>query len=172
MTNTNRTEGSKYQATRELGRVAIAKLIRADIKAAIAAGSIPAGTKVSVRAYRVTHSSAIDITITDVPAGFDIRTHSEDIDAARMRGVSKPWLTRPAYELLEVLGAIFHSYNYNNCDLQSDYFDVRFYGGVEFDYQLADSRTARPILLPVAKLAPVVIESLETKLSRGFCEVG
>lgn len=49
-----------------------AKQIRAEIKAAIKAGQIPAGTKISVRSDSYSGGSAIRVEIVAVPQGFEV----------------------------------------------------------------------------------------------------
>lgn len=60
----DRGEGAKYDSS--LNVVEIAKRIRADIKAAITAGTIPA-IKTSVRISRYSMGRSIDVTITETP---------------------------------------------------------------------------------------------------------
>ncbi len=50
-----------------------AKLVRADIKAALKAGKLPKGLKVSVRSDSYSMGSSINLKIVAVPAGFVIR---------------------------------------------------------------------------------------------------
>ena len=60
---TTRTYGSRYDETKRLTPTEVARLIRADIKAAVAEGRLPAETY-SVRTRRVTYDRAIDVQVS------------------------------------------------------------------------------------------------------------
>ncbi len=68
-TNDNATAlpniGSKYVHGRDLADVA--KLVRADIAAAVKAGVLPAGLKVSVRIRRYSMGQSLDVFVTAAP---------------------------------------------------------------------------------------------------------
>jgi hypothetical protein len=131
MNTANSETGSKYEATKGLDISAVAKLVRADIKAAIVAGEIPAGTVCSVRCERYSGGQSLSIYVT----GFVGSARIDDeamVDVARSNGVPMPWLTRVAYNTIGALESIRAAYNYDRSDIQSDYFNVRFYGSVSF----------------------------------------
>lgn len=129
-----RSFGPKYN--RDLTNTQIAALIRADLKAATKAGEIPMGFKYSVRKS----GNSIDLEIVAVPAGFRI------LSETALRGEYGPERYRQTEEaraLLDKLKAIHGAYNHDGSDIQSDYFDVNYYGHPKFDWQLEDAeRTA------------------------------
>jgi hypothetical protein len=135
--------GAKFDKT--LTVTEIAKRIRADIKAAIAAGELPAGLVVSVRQRPCTHSSAIDAQIKAVPAGFRVMNpdrvrHDRDTNYAlpprRLEQRHAPEMVAA----LAVLAKIHGAYNRDDSDSSSDYFDRRYYGsaGVSHELERAD----------------------------------
>jgi DNA repair protein RadC len=146
--------GSKYEETKKLSTVDVAKRIRADIKAA----GLPAGVKISVRVRRCTYTSAIDVEVTAVPEGFSI------LNVARVREeranphslINERDLPRYAPEmiaLLATLKGIWAAYNYNRSDLQSDVFDVRYYGDVRVDWEIErDDRAGITLGLEAAEI--------------------
>lgn len=141
------TKGSKYEATKDLDTTAIAALIRSEIKAVL-----PRGFKVSVRSRSASMMTAIDVRVTAAPEGFAIRVPSELVDELRAEGLKCPWLTRPAFELLEQLRGIVDAYNRSASDPQSDYYNTRFYGDVEFASSLEQdpARVAGPAAVTLA----------------------
>lgn len=137
---TTRTEGSRYQATRHLRATEVAKLIRADIAAAIKAGEIPA-IKASVRCSGSSMHDSIGLVVTAVPAGFQVKAESEQ--ANRDAGQRCPWLTAEASALLARLDAMREAYNYDASQIEVDHFDTRFYGSVAFSFELRHGAAAR-----------------------------
>lgn len=136
----NERRGAKHDATRHLSRAEIAKRMRADIKAL----ALPKGFKVSVRTSEYSGGGSIDIRVTAAPAGF--RYYSEAAASwhkqfpGREHRMPMAWRDAQSDELralLDKLGAIHGSYNRDNSDSMTDYFDVRYYGGAEIDWQLA-----------------------------------
>lgn len=112
-----KTYGAKYEQTKGLRRVEIAKLIRADIKAAVAAGELPK-VSYSVRASGGGNSIHVRIAWKARPVG------------------DRPAIERYTAEtraLRSAVEQIVEAYNYDCSDLQSDYFDVRFYGSVDIE---------------------------------------
>lgn len=110
--------GNRYDS--KLTTVEIAKLIRADIKAALSEGKLPAGVKVSVRSSSFSGGSAIDITITEVPEGTVI--FNQDFDDHRRNSY-----TDQVFGWMELLRDIGLQYNRNDSDIMTDYFSVNFY---------------------------------------------
>jgi hypothetical protein len=110
--------GAKYEATRNWTKAQIAQGFRDDVKAAIAAGELPKGLKLSVKTRR---GGAIDVHIREVP------------------GMTTPWapghdgsVTEEAARIHGKLKALLWAYNYDGSDIMTDYFHVRFYGDVEW----------------------------------------
>jgi len=138
------TYGTKYEATKNLSRVQIAALIRADIKAGVKAGTLPKG-KYSVTCSRGT---GIDISVANIEeAGFVLHNPERlrwEAENPHQGMWAAPANVRARYsERAEAVKAalemIWHSYNYDGSDIQSDYFNVRYYGGVQFDWRWADT---------------------------------
>lgn len=127
------TEGTKYQATKNLGAVEIAKLIRADIKAATKAGELPAGLKLSIRSdYNSINVRIVALPFNPISASWAALTPAEQQEYWN----AQRKLTDEAKRIQAVLTAIHGAYNYDGSDIQSDYFNVRYYGSVSFDWGL------------------------------------
>ena len=133
------TYGPKYD--RDLDVREIAKLVRADMKAA--SGPIPhrlpGGFKAGVRISRYSMGRSIDVTIKTVP-GVTVRnparvefeasggsTYTRDMPA-EARFIH----TAEARAILAQVKAIVDAYNFDGSDVQSDYFHVNFYSDVRF----------------------------------------
>jgi hypothetical protein len=144
----NEVRGSKYEATRNLDIAEIAKRMRADIKAL----GLAAGIKTSVRTRRYSGGQAIDITITALPEGFAILC---DATASWYKQFPGREHEAPGYmdnqrseelrTLIRQLERIHGSYNRDNSDSMTDYFDVRFYGSVGLDWEVRRDRTAEQV---------------------------
>ncbi len=126
-------EGSKYRATEKLSLVEVAKLIRADVKEAVSAGVLPRGLVLSVR---VRHHSSIDTTITAAPFEVLSRAHVLASDALPHLHTGISRYTPLALCALARLEDIANAYNYDRSEVQSDYFNVRFYGHPSVSYVL------------------------------------
>jgi hypothetical protein len=134
-------EGTKYRATESLPLVDVAKLIRADIKEAIRAGMLPAGLTTSVR---VRHHSSIDIAVTAAP--FEVLSRAHLLVHEVLPHVHAPRISRYTpltLCALERLEDIADAYNFDRSEIESDYFNVRFYGHPSVSYLLeAQARAA------------------------------
>lgn len=167
---TTQNKGTKFDATRDLDTTAVAALVRADIKAL----RLAKGFKVSVRTSYASMMSAIDVRITAVPAGFEVRVAEELVDGFRADGLKCPWLTREAVALVEQLEEIVEAYNRTASDPQSDYYNTRFYGGVEFAVRAPRAvAPAAPAAAPVRSAAVIEAEIavLETKRAANAAEI-
>lgn len=114
----NYAVGSKYAATKGMDIKDVAKLVRADIKASVAAGQVPAGSY-TVKIHRFSGGQAIDVRGT--VAGLVVREPQAD---------GRSLYTEQARAIRLTLEAILGQYNYDRSDIQSDYHDNRFYGDV------------------------------------------
>lgn len=141
--------GVKYEATKDLRRADIAKLIRADIKAAKAAGVLPARWGYTVQTRGFAGGGAIDVGIVDCPDAWveedlarcpiDGRTGEKECQPNYHRGGG--WnqcpgarhLTDEATAARTAVQAIHDAYNFDDCDTMTDYFHVRYYGTVEVE---------------------------------------
>ena len=131
--------GSKYD--RSLSTKEIAAKLRAEVKAAIKAGTLPAGTKISVRYRSYSGGSSIDVSVTALPDGFALHNPERiqfEIEHPNEYVVDHhyPTYTPEAKALLATLKAMMDAYNYDRSDIQTDYFDVAFYGHAQYDSDL------------------------------------
>ena len=146
MANTNTTEtetttarpvyGSKHVERRDITE--IAKLVRADIKAAIKAGVL-APVKVSVRIQRGTMSRSLDVYVTEAPEWMLIWDrayvrHAVETNFAPYRGRR---YSASAHATIKRLQAMVNAYNRNDSDIMVDYYNVDFYSTVDFSHDLS-----------------------------------
>ncbi|GAB3902459.1 hypothetical protein GCM10029964_092970 [Kibdelosporangium lantanae] len=135
-------KGSKYNQARHLSLTEIAKLMRADIKLARKVGNktknpsgdavalrdpiadAPAGIKYSVRTEYYSGGGSIDITIKNIPQEWG---WTEDTDEWGNKVLTA---TSALADLYEAVDEIHRAYNYDNSDIQTDYFDRNYYGHV------------------------------------------
>jgi hypothetical protein len=127
----NNFTGSKFDSN--LSIVEIAKRVRADIKAAIKAGDLPAGLKVSVRAETFSGGCALRVCIMACP--FNIMNIARvEFDMDHPHDYPETEEVRARYnerasEMQEALDSIVQAYNRDSSDIASDYFNVKFYDG-------------------------------------------
>ena len=159
-----RSYGYLYSEGGRLDTAAIAKLIRRDIKTAIAEGLLPDRWTYSVSTSRGSMCSAIDVRVKDcadawMPCpGYKIGTRQELPNGGWIAtGCGDPWckaggehkdhpnaqahdvLTEEALAAKMTLERIHGAYNHDGSEVQVDYFDVNYYGTVGFQ----DARSAR-----------------------------
>lgn len=150
-----RAEGYRYAEQRGKSTAEVAKLMRRDIKNAIADGLLPgAPVKYSVRIETYSGGASIDITAKNWPDAWmdcdGFHGHAPRVSgrgrelcrnhfcAAKLEhtGETLPGaerhqkLTEDAEAAKMTLERIHAAYNHNGSDVQSDYFDVNYYGGV------------------------------------------
>ena len=124
--------GAQYESTKDLDVADIAKLIRADIKAAKKRGDLPKSLKTSVRISRYAGGQSLDVT---VKGGIPVHTEAylRWYRAGDYR-TDTPDRYVPSFKALKAaLKAIVEAYNFDGSDLMTDYFNVRFYGDVLVD---------------------------------------
>lgn len=119
-----RKYGDKYEAG--LSVVGIAKRYRSDLKAAIKAGTLPAGIKCSVvtRNHR-----SINVEVLELPTWFRLTSGEWGRDGYAQK-------SRESIELVQLLRTMLDAYNYDGSDIMRDYFDVNFYSSVTIDPEL------------------------------------
>lgn len=133
--------GAKYERGRDITE--IAKLVRADIKAAIKAGDLPKGTKCSVRVSRFSGGRSLTVTVKALPGINGLNWYRLDAEKAEphqypgnfpqhARAIYSPEGTR----VVKLLEAMVEAYNFDGSDTQTDYFHVNFYKTIDFDYDL------------------------------------
>lgn len=146
--------GSRYDMAKTVDE--IPALIRSEIKAAVARGELPRG-KYSVRKRRSTHSWAIDVSISDlgIPLLNPERLAADRDDPNTYRPEYHcPRYTPEATAVRKAVEAICDSFNHDGSDSQTDYFDVRFYGSVDFNHEWEAARRVsemperKPVLTP------------------------
>lgn len=139
-----RSYGYRYAELGEHPTTAtIARAMRADIKQAKAEGLLPAHWFYSVRSETFAGGSAVEITVKrcadawqPCDGGIACRNvwcaaHNDSryAHAAETHQV----LTEDAEAARMTLERIHNAYNHDGSEIQVDYFDVRYYGGVQFD---------------------------------------
>lgn len=120
--------GSKFD--KSLTTTEIAKCIRADIKSAVTGSELPEA-KYSVKTKYFSGGSSIDIYVREAPFKILNPEYFATQDNYRIQRYNEE-----ARSLLQKLEAIMRPYNRDNSDISTDYFDVRFYGHVQFDSSL------------------------------------
>ena len=121
----NNIKGSNYEATAGLSENDLIKLIRKELKAAT-------DKKVSVRKQRGGYTTSFYVT---VGWGDDSYLNPEYVSMCNSGGYI-PGVKRLAPEAdatYNKLNEIIQSYNYNNSDTMTDYFDVAFYAHLSIE---------------------------------------
>jgi hypothetical protein len=148
MTMYERSYGYRYEEVdKYTSAVDIAKKIRADIKQAVSEGLLPSRWKYSVRS----DATAISVDVLycadafkpcDGGQGCNNVWCSARNDPAYAHGAQPhDVLTDEAEAARMTLKRIHGAYNHDGSEIQTDYFDVRYYGGVSFeDADSADFR--------------------------------
>jgi hypothetical protein len=138
--NSGAWQGSKYEQASRLTLTEIAKLIREDIKMARKAGRVapgstdlaipdpiadaPAQIKYSVRTRYYSGGGAIDLVISNVPAGWGWTEETDEFGQPQK-------VATPAFSALhDEIERIHSAYNYDNSDSMTDYFERRYWGHV------------------------------------------
>lgn len=144
-TTSNEFRGTKYNP--DLNRVAIAKLARADIKAAIKAGELPAGIKVSVTCPA---GGSISASIVSFPGPVlnRARVYGDALNFWEQR--TRLLYTAPVRAALSTLDAILCAYLRDSSDSSTDYFNCNFYNSVQCR---CDTSAERASLLESDELA-------------------
>lgn len=145
-----RSYGYKYTEGGRLDTAAIAKLIRADIKTAISEGMLPERWKYSVRIDRFAGGSSIDVSVKHCADAWMPCPGHRTLSSGGLAGCPDPWckaggihrdlpdarehdvLTAEADAAKMTLERIHGAYNHDGSDVMTDYFDVNYYGRVEF----------------------------------------
>lgn len=138
-----RTYGYRYTELGEYPSAAeIAKAMRHDIKQAVTDGLLPAHWSYSVRSDTFSGGCSVNITVRDCPDAWwhrpDTCTLSYCPACASDLGCDRYKLTPDAESARITLQRIHNAYNHDGSEVQTDYFDVRYYGNVTFE----DARSA------------------------------
>lgn len=116
----------------------IAKLMRADIKAAIKAGVLPGAMRnYSVKVHNYSGGRSINITAIDLDGMWEV-CKGEAVTGCNhwhcVRGdKNAEILTVKGQRIKDVLQDIHSSYNYDASEVQVDYFNVNFYGSASIE---------------------------------------
>ena len=166
-----RTEGSRYTGFRPVTE--IAKDIRKDIKAAVANGTLPSDLKVSVRSRSYAGGQSLDIdwsashgthglvcSFHRIPWGSDCE---ETCDPEFYLGVGYSPLGQHIEDTLKSLAS---AYNYDNSDVQSDYFDTLFYCFPSWDWKV------KPRGTNFATMDPAIADTFATFVYTDFMKIG
>jgi hypothetical protein len=130
-----RSYGYRYGEAKDMSTAEIAKRIRGDVKTAVGEGLLPPRWTYSVRS----DGTSIDVDVRDCPDAWQEcdgtvpgswRDHGDGVVLTEEASAAKMTLKR-----------IHEAYNHDGSEIQTDYFDVRYYGGVSFeDASSADFR--------------------------------
>ncbi len=140
----NDFKGTKYEATKDIYDTSVlAKMFRADVKAAKKAGDLPKDLKLSVRTSKYSGGSSINVGVKAVNlmiinperVRFDVE-NPHHVHGAPAR------YTPEAQNLLDTLESMLQAYNYDRSDSMTDYYCVRFAGHVDFYHELEEASRA------------------------------
>lgn len=141
--------GSRYKETSNLNIAEIAKIIRADVRKAVKDGALPKGLEVSVRIERFAGGQSLDIRLKSLgEAGHilnpaRVKLEHEDqkscpcVPYSPHNGIGR--YTATATRVIGVLKDMKDSFNYDDSDYSTDYFNTRFYGDVAVDWKAEDA---------------------------------
>lgn len=140
------------------GVAQIAKAIRSDIKTAQAEGLLPTRWTYSVRSRSYSGGCAIDVSVRDCTDAWQPcdgskpgSRHTFPDGSSVATGCPDPWcaarndpayayaarshdvLTEEAIAAKMTLDRIHNAYNHDGSEAMVDYFDVRYYGSVDFE---------------------------------------
>jgi hypothetical protein len=117
-----RHQGSKFDRDRDV--VDVAKLVRKDIKAAVAAGELPADAKYSVRISRFSMGRSVDVSVKLATSDV-VWTEADDWAPAR-------WAPSPERGQGEkAVQQILDQYSRWESDSMTDYHQTSFYTGIQ-----------------------------------------
>lgn len=122
-------EGSKLAETRNLDIAEIAKLVRKDLKAAQAAGELPADATFNVRIERFSGGQSLRVAVLGMPDTWTYNQPGLEPDYANYVPAHGGQTDEATAAVRKIEGLVF-AYNYDGSDSQSDYFNVRFYSSV------------------------------------------
>lgn len=128
--------GSKFD--KNLSTKEIAARVRQEIKEAVKTGDLPKA-KYSVRIDCYSMGSSIDVVIRALPFSIlnpkriELEAHNPRFQWQNYE--SEPRHTLEASAVLGKVEQLLSSYNFDNSDSMTDYFDVKFYGHVKFDWR-------------------------------------
>jgi len=128
--------GTNYEKARGLTIVEIAKLVRKDIKTYIKENNLK-GLKVSVTTEKYSGCRSLNAEIVKVPSNYGaitneyLRATQWLQDYSNSYGVER--YTPEFNQVIDDIKKIIESYNREDIDIQSDYFNVSYYSRVSID---------------------------------------
>jgi hypothetical protein len=126
--------GAKYEQTKNMSNKEVAKIIRTEIRTYMK--QFGKKYKVSVKLH---HYNSINVTVTP---NEEINPFSKGYTNAIINDETRDYLYTNSLnqrynlelsKILDDLDDIKEAYNYDGSDIQTDYFNVRFYGSVQFE---------------------------------------
>lgn len=135
-------KGSKYEATRELPLKKIAKMIKDEVQDKYK------NIKVSVSTKHFSGGREVNVKITSYPNHFMkkrvIYPEMENLPEDKIPSYAWGWeYLADAKEILDGMKKIVNSYNFDDSDLQTDYFSSSFFEDVDFDFDLRQAEERR-----------------------------
>lgn len=131
---TDRFRGSRYESTRDLDLAEIAKLVRADLR-----DLVKRGFKCAVRISRFSGGQSLKVEVKSTPQGFRVLNQERlawEREHPHQHCTHLAIFSDEAIEVQRKIESLVASYNRDNSDTQTDYFDVRFYSSVSFAFEL------------------------------------
>jgi hypothetical protein len=126
--------GEKYDS--KLNTTQIAARFREDVKAAVKSGALPKGLKLSVRSSYYSGGSSIDVAIKEAPVTVLAEPRLFDECAEPNKHSNEHMMTLEAEVLQAKIERMLQAYNFDGSDIQTDYFNVNFYGHVRYASEL------------------------------------
>ncbi|MDE2096403.1 MAG: hypothetical protein KGL39_04090 [Patescibacteria group bacterium] len=153
-----KTKGYKYEEQANKTTAEISKLIRADVKQAVEEGLLPARWTYSVKSDNYSGGRSIDVSVRNCADAWvrcdgnncvNVWCKARNVVGYEAGAEYHDRLTEEAQAAKMTLKRIHGAYNHDASDIQSDYFDVNYYGQVTFE----DARTAQWRAEEAARLA-------------------
>lgn len=145
-------QGDKFEAERDIAEVA--KLVRADIKAAISAGLLPFGTKCSVRVERYSMGRNLHVSVTACPIMVAnpvyVRWQQANRHASMLEAPpsARDRFSPEGRHVITTLERIVEAYNRRiSSDQPDDYSNVSFYTDIVFGLELREEQSASILAL-------------------------
>lgn len=129
-------EGAAYRATERLDITEIAKRVRVGLKNAAELGALPEGMTWKVTIDRFSGGQSLDVRLSGMPDSWQFV--SPGLPADYPNGVKQNGGDTPeATAVVELVKSMVDSYNYDDSDAMTDYFNVRFWGHVRIEDERA-----------------------------------
>lgn len=130
--------GDRYEATEDMDIVDLGKLIKKGIKEMMSDGAIPE-MKVSVTTNRSPRE--VNVKFKSFPEDKPLFEEKSDDDPRGIHSRGPDYkMVDEAKEAKDRVEGFIESFNYDGSDIQTDYFNVRFYQSVKFHYELRSER--------------------------------